>query len=308
MFSFMIGIGILCCYSLGAGVYWRYVSFVPTIFCLIMTISMSFIPESPIWLLSHEGEDKAKSALQWLRYNEDVTEELNDLRATREQQSHGLTAMEAVKNLSSPHVGKPFLIICVNFFLILFSGPFVLVFYIVEIYKDAGLDVNDYIAAIISTIVRICGGITGIFLARKLPRRIHSMISCTLMGVSLIILGAVFYLKLNAWKSPILNILPVICVSLFQFSYGSGAGPLQWVFVGELLPPEYKVLSGILVSINATLMFIIIQIFPTLVENLSSFGTYWIFASFALSCNVLYYFVLPETKDLSLLEIKQLFK
>ena len=25
----------------------------------------------------------------------------------------------------------------------------------------------------------------------------------------------------------------------------AGVGPLQWVFVGELLPPEYKVLAGL---------------------------------------------------------------
>ena len=30
---------------------------------------------------------------------------------------------------------------------------------------------------------------------------------------------------------------------------GAGAGPLQWVFLGELLPPDYKVIVSILVKI-----------------------------------------------------------
>ena len=30
---------------------------------------------------------------------------------------------------------------------------------------------------------------------------------------------------------------------------GAGAGPLQWVFLGELLPPDYKVIVKILVKV-----------------------------------------------------------
>ena len=63
----MIGIGVLFSYCLGAVLYWRYVAFVPPILYILLAIYMLFLPESPLWLLGHKGEDDSKKALQWLR-------------------------------------------------------------------------------------------------------------------------------------------------------------------------------------------------------------------------------------------------
>ena len=63
----MVGIGILFCYCLGAGLYWRYVAVIPPMIYIAVVFILQFIPESPIWLLGHKGEDEAREALQWLR-------------------------------------------------------------------------------------------------------------------------------------------------------------------------------------------------------------------------------------------------
>ena len=39
----------------------------------------------------------------------------------------------------------------------MFSGPFVVVFYSVEIYKNSGVEVNEHFAAILSAAVRVGG-------------------------------------------------------------------------------------------------------------------------------------------------------
>ena len=57
------------------------------------------------------------------------------------------------------------------------------------------------------------------------------MISMTLLSVSMITLGAVFYLK-QFHQNHLLDILPVCCVALYQFSYGAGVSPLGHVFLG----------------------------------------------------------------------------
>ena len=61
------GFGILFCYSLGIELSWRYVACVPPVLYIVVTIALFFIPESPIWLLGHKGEQEARTALQWLR-------------------------------------------------------------------------------------------------------------------------------------------------------------------------------------------------------------------------------------------------
>ena len=64
----MVGIGVLLCYCLGYGFYWRIVAAVPACLYLIIFVAFYPIPESPIWTLSHKGEVEGSKALEWLRY------------------------------------------------------------------------------------------------------------------------------------------------------------------------------------------------------------------------------------------------
>ena len=63
----MMGCGILLCYSLGSGLYWRHVASLPPLLFIILAVALCFIPESPIWLMGHKGEKEAEDALKWLR-------------------------------------------------------------------------------------------------------------------------------------------------------------------------------------------------------------------------------------------------
>ena len=230
------------------------------------------------------------------------------MKATQEKQNARLETIDAIKNLTRPDIRTPFIIILINFFFVMLSGPFAVIFYAVEIFKDAGVDTNEHLSAILSALVRVAGGVLGIFLVQKLPRLRLAMVTITLMSISMIGLGIVIYLK-NIWGSnQILNILPIIFVTMYMFSFGSGVGPLQWVFMGELLPPEYKVLSGIINCLSTIAIFMVTKMFPTLQLWLSPHGTYWLFAAIALTSNVHYYFFVPETKNKSLLEIQTIFK
>ena len=65
--ALMVGVGILLCYCLGYGLYWRYVAAVPPILYLVLFVAYFLIPESPIWNLSHKGDMKGRKALEWLR-------------------------------------------------------------------------------------------------------------------------------------------------------------------------------------------------------------------------------------------------
>ena len=53
LFSLMLGLGILLCYCVGAGLYWRYVASLPPVIYLLLAVGLSRVPESPLWLLGH---------------------------------------------------------------------------------------------------------------------------------------------------------------------------------------------------------------------------------------------------------------
>ena len=210
--------------------------------------------------------------------------------------------------MSKPHIRIPFIIIVTNFILANFSGIAIMIFYAVGVFKQAGINGNEHYAAILAAVVRIFGGISAIFLVQKVPRRAHSIICSSLMGLSTAILGLILYLKSDGEESQILNILPIICICLYLFAYGAGAGPLMFVFVGELLPPEYKVLSGVIFSITFFTVFVVTQTFSSLLVLLTPYGTYWLYASFSLLTTLFFLFFLPETKGKTLLEIQNSFK
>ena len=247
-------------------------------------------------------------AVQFLgRATEEVSEEIKQIQEAKEQQSHGLTMTEAISNLSRPDVRTPFLLITVNFYLVMLSGPFAIIFYSVEIFQNTGANIDKYLASIIVAAIRVTGGVVGIFLIQKLPRVKLSMIIMTLMSVSMAVLGGTLYLKTLSFNSALLDVMTVISVTFYMFCFGAGVGPLQWVFLGELLPREYKVLSGVITSLATSAVFIVTKVFPTLLENLTPHGTYWLFAAISFASNIFYFFFMPETRGKTAVEIKQMF-
>ena len=214
---------------------------------------------------------------------------------------------EAIRNLSRPDVRTPFILITVNFYLVMLSGPFAIIFYSVEIFQKTGANIDKYLASIIVATIRVTGGVLGVFLIQKLPRVRLSMAIMTLMSLSMAVLGATLYLKTLSVNTALLDAVAVISVTFYMFCFGAGAGPLQWVFLGELLPREYKVLSGVITSLATTAVFIVTKVFPTLLDTLSPHGTYWLFAAISLASNIFYFFFMPETRGKTALEIKQMF-
>ena len=309
LYGLMVGLGITLCYSLGAGLYWRLVALVPPILYLALFSGLALVPESPLWLLGHKHPDQARSALQWLRDSDDVTEEFRLVQLTMENQSHGLKFREAIRNLARADVRTPFLLVTFNFYLVFFSGLSVVIFYSVDIFQDSGSNIDNHLAAIISASIRVAGGTLGIFLIQKLPRVKLNMVTSTVMSISMALLGLSIQLKVlyPDWSSGLLAWLPLLAVTVFMFCSGAGTAPLLWVYLAELLPREYKVLSGLICSLGLVPIFLTTKIFPSLLLYLSPQGTYWLFAAIGFSSNIFYYCLMPETKGKTPVEVKQMF-
>ena len=167
-------------------------------------------------------EFKIQNIIDNFRCNEDVAEEIENLQATREKQKNALTSTEAIKNLSKYEIRTPFLLSIFVFLFTMFSGPYAIIFYAVEIFKDAGVDSNQHMAAIITALVRIGGGILSIFLIKKLPRVKLAMVSMFVMSISMIALGTVIYFKDQYEDHISFQVLPIVLVTIYMFSFGAG--------------------------------------------------------------------------------------
>jgi hypothetical protein len=172
-------VGILLVYGLGALLYWRCVAVLPSVLALLFAAGLARVPESPIWLAGHRGIEPARRALIWLRggdeNNSDVNAELDDLLEMQERKASSLGLGESLRNfVTRRDVHRPILMVTANMSLVMLAGPHVLAYYAVDIIREAAAEpevaVDKYLAAIYVGVVRVVGGVAGIFIIKSLPR------------------------------------------------------------------------------------------------------------------------------------------
>lgn len=134
------------------------------------------LPETPAWLASRGRTNEAKEALLWLRgpgLNVDKEyRELCETTAKRKEKKENL-----LRALHKPNVWKPFLILLTFFALQQLSGIYVILFYVVSVLKDIGIDVNEYAASVGMGVIRLFASILGAGLANSFGRKILAFAS-----------------------------------------------------------------------------------------------------------------------------------
>jgi len=309
LFTLAYSSGILLVYVLGSLLYWRIVAACPVVLYVLLALGLSLLPESPLWLLSNGARNDACRALQWLRGEDgDIERELEDLVRTQENQENKLGLKQALKNLQYPDIYRPFLLISVNFLLVTLTGAPAITYYAIQVFQDVGVAGGEYFSAIILGIVRVLGGIVAIFVIHKFPRTILANITVFVMAVCMIALGTILYIHPHMEDNVMPGVFSVVCIIIYMFFDNVAAAPLLFVWLGELLPPEYTVLSGVIGVYSGLVLFLLISVFPVMLVHLAPYGTFWLFASICLACNVFYVRFMPETKGMTILEIKTMFQ
>ena len=78
-----ITFGDVVVYSIGAidAVNWEWLAIIPVMIASVAILLMSFMPETPVWLLANHKKGEALRTLVWLRGSSyDCATELNDLQ------------------------------------------------------------------------------------------------------------------------------------------------------------------------------------------------------------------------------------
>ena len=82
-------------------------------------------------------------------------------------------------------------------------------------------------------------------------------------------------------------------------------GPIGWILVSEVFPLKIR---GIAMSIctvsNFAFNFFVVYSFPILLEKIGGAWTFWGFGIVSFFCIVFVYFLVPETKGISLEKIE----
>ena len=318
---FMAG-GILVSYIMGAWLPWNQLAWASAVFPAFLLLSMIPLPESPVWLFSKGRNSEGQEALKWLHHqrrtpNENIPVELQQISVYATTSENTQTAVSSNiksgsgfsrKELFRRPVLVPF---ALTFTLLIFqqvSGIDSIIFYTVSIFRAAGSQIDNHLATIIVGLVQLVSNFLSLFIVDRAGRKPLLIASGAVMCVALSALGTHFYLQRYGMEKN-LGLLPLISLIVFMFGFSIGYCSIPFLLMGELIPEKQRsFLSSIAGSLNLGIMFIVIKTYHDLVNAVGEDGTFWFYSGICLFSCFFVYFLVPETKGKSLIEIEEFFE
>uniref|UniRef100_A0A8D3AEY7 Solute carrier family 2, facilitated glucose transporter member 5 n=1 Tax=Scophthalmus maximus TaxID=52904 RepID=A0A8D3AEY7_SCOMX len=291
---------------LGREELWNIVLCVPSFFSLVTVIVLPFLPEAPRYLLIEKGDDKAcKKALQSLWGQGDYKEEMDEMLAEQ-------SAMKAappkspLQLLGDRSVRWQLISISLILYCNQLSGTSAINIFSFDIFMEAGIprDMIRYITlgiGVSETITLISCGL----MIERTGRKPLLWGGYGVMCVCWLLVTVTMNLKDSNYWAPYLTAALIIIFIIF---FCGGPGGVISTLNTELFIQSNRVAALVLTGIQRWLMFVVVGlVFPFLITALGSYS----FVLFGCMCllGFLYtFFVLPETKGKTILEISEEFK
>ncbi|XP_075970880.1 facilitated trehalose transporter Tret1-2 homolog isoform X2 [Anticarsia gemmatalis] len=309
-----VSTGVLIQYVIGSATSWNILAGVSAVVPMISFLGMLILPESPNYLLTQVGRERAESSLAKLRGSTcNLEDEIQKMIAFKEKNHveplKGLR--ETIKALLSPSTLKPFTILAIYFFVYQWCGVNTITFYAVEVFEASGAMSDKYWLTISMGILRVIFTVVGCILCRRCGRRIMTFISAFGCGVTMIILAVYMYF-VKFWKEndlpPQHSWIPVASIYIFMISCTLGYLIIPWVMIGEVYPTQVRgIVGGMTTCVAHLSVFSVVKTFPFLKSLLNDYGVFGLYGTMSLLAIGFFYFFLPETKGKTLQEIEDYF-
>ncbi|KAI1876546.1 hypothetical protein JX265_004072 [Neoarthrinium moseri] len=109
---------------------------------------------------------------------------------------------------------------------------------------------------------------------------------------------------------PPFGYVALVCIFLFAAFFQFGWGPCCWIYVSEIPSARLRAMNVAQAAATQWLFnFVVARTVPTMMKNMgyAGYGTYFLFGSFCASMFFFAYFLIPETKGMSLEKMDELF-
>lgn len=308
LFTAMLGFGCLFMACVGPFITMQLMATIALVFPLLMLALVSFIPDSPFYLMRIGKEKKAISSLMWYRRQNDyksIESELDSIKET--VQNNQMSFFKCFKNITVKPNPKALLIILLAVLGQQFSGVLAIAFYQEQIYRDSRIPISPVLAVILALVISNSSGLLSIFLVDRLGRKPLLLFSSLGCGISTALLGTYFQLSYLQDSHPNFRWLPVIAMNMLQVSFSMGLGPIPYTILGEIFSSNFKEVAICLISISGALAGTLVSKLFQVIND--SFGSSVIFFSVSIctfSLLLVNWIVIPETMNKSLLEIQKM--
>lgn len=278
-------------YSLTAEIYDWNVKYHYSALVGLVIVLLSFLiilmPETPRWLLANNQRDKAfKNQLWLLGIESNAEDECNNIEINLAHQH-----IASVNDFRSPGLFRPLAIGSLLFLI----HQFTLIGYI-NYLSHLLMHFKELYTIIICFLLQLVLSLVGCFIVERFYRRYLLLFGSTILlfcSIGFAVLSDLKKANDKMWVAYLI-IYAIIFITIW--------GSLPWIIASEIFPPRARGLLGGIVRSFIWLLFIPMErLFLWLVfEN----GSLWFTSSVSFISILFVYYIVPETKKLTLEEIE----
>ncbi|XP_044728328.1 facilitated trehalose transporter Tret1-like [Chrysoperla carnea] len=321
--SMSVIFGIFIQFLLGTFLNWRTICLINISSPIIAIISLTFIPESPHWLILKHRYDDAKASLCWLRgwcEVDQIMDEYNEIYMTvhkvepNDKTPQNDATQKTVSRFNLSDYGKrtfllPYFLVSFSFCLGHFSGMTTLQTYAVKIFDTLKAPIDKYYATLILGIVELVGSLLCVILVHYTGKRLITFVSTIGCSCCFLIVGTyAYFLKIDTELSETItqyNWIPTTLLITSAFLSHIGIRLLPWILIGEVFTNETRSnAAGLAGGAGYIFGFLSNKTFFSMINLLTWPGVFWFYGLFGLIGTILLYFILPETEGKPLGEIE----
>lgn len=272
---------------------WRYMMGVEALPAIIYTFLVISIPQSPRWLYLQKKIVEAKRIIYSAYTTEDAEQLIQEISNEQDKTPNNESIFKKKYRLI---LWLAFLIAFFN----QFSGINAFLYYAPRIFEEGGLGESTALLSSIGIgVTNLIFTLIGINLIDRLGRKILMYIGSIGYIISLSLITISFFLEWEGLSLPIF-------LFLFIASHAIGQGAVIWVFISEIYPNHLRSAGQ---SFGTSTHWVLAAIIPSLIPVLfTSIGAGAVFAVFAFMMVLqlaFVYFLMPETKGISLEQLSQ---
>lgn len=275
-------------------------------FPIIHILLMITLPESPYYLLMKNRRDEAEDALQKLRWQVNVDNELHVLTKDVHRQ---LSETGTFKDLFTIPVNRKALLISIaNRGAQQLSGLSAFAVYTQYIFNQAGGHLSAPICAVIFCTVLVIAISIFAFILDKFGRKPMMCVSCIGCCIVLAIEATYFYIAqetdVDVSQARWIPLAGMLCYIVLC---ASGLGIIPTLMLGELFSTSIKGKALCVLNIFFSLYILSAsKLYQTLSHHIGMYVPFYIFSFCCLISTVFSYYYIPETKGKTLEEIQQI--
>ena len=300
-----ISIGILLSYVVdyyaslhGA---WRWmlgVGFVPGFF---LVLGMFFLPDSPRWILSKGRESQARETLLKIcGSSEEAEKEIAAIKLTlmREANDWKYVFSKVVRPMIWIGFALAFIQQVTGINTILYYAPTILEM------SGFGSDTTAILATMGIGVIFVLFTIIALPLIDRLGRRPLLLAGLVGMTISLALMAWLYDPAQTAqtYSHALMLFSMFLYIACFAFSLG----PIMWLMIAEIYPLRVRGLGASLATcVNWASNLLVTATFLKLVDWFGARGTFSTYAAMGVLSLIFVYYLVPETKGVSLEEIEE---